>query len=187
MTYENRRSGQTSSTIHKKLARWVECATVEVMNRHDNQAPPSGRPQGKRIGDVARETGIAAHVLRHWEDEGILKPARDSLGHRRYRPEDLSRATAVRRAQEAGFTLEQIRRFIRATAQERKALLNDQPVGALQTSAIGSLAPSVYGRRRHAHISQPLLPIQRVKGKPVKKVRTPHDGAIKPSATLGAT
>jgi len=90
------------------------------MNRHDNQAPPSGRPQGKRIGDVARETGIAAHVLRHWEDEGILKPARDSLGHRRYRPEDLSRATAVRRAQEAGFTLEQIRRFIRATAQERK-------------------------------------------------------------------
>jgi len=31
----------------------------------------------------------------------------------------------VRRAQEAGFTLEQIRRFIRANAQERKALLND--------------------------------------------------------------
>ena len=103
----------------------MKCATVEMMNRHDNQAPPSGRPQGKRIGDVARETGIAAHVLRHWEDEGILKPARDSLGHRRYRPEELSRAAAVRRAQEAGFTLEQIRRFIRASAQERKALLND--------------------------------------------------------------
>lgn len=85
----------------------MKCATVEMMNRHDNQAPPSGRPQGKRIGDVARETGIAAHVLRHWEDEGILKPARDSLGHRRYRPEELSRAAAVRRA------------------QERKALLND--------------------------------------------------------------
>ena len=74
---------------------------------------------------MARETGIAAHVLRHWEDEGILKPVRDSLGHRRYRLKDLSRAAAVRRAQEAGFTLEQIRRFIRATAQERKALLND--------------------------------------------------------------
>lgn len=103
----------------------MKCATVEMMNRHDNQAPPSGRPQGKRIGDVARETGIAAHVLRHWEDEGILKPARDSLGHRRYRPEELSRAAAVRGAQEAGFTLEQIRRFIRASAQERKALLND--------------------------------------------------------------
>ena len=103
----------------------MKCATVEMMNRHDNQAPPSGRPQGKRIGDVARETGIAAHVLRHWEDEGILKPERDSLGHRRYRPEELSRAAAVRRAQEAGFTLEQIRRFIRASAQERKALLND--------------------------------------------------------------
>ena len=50
---------------------------------------------------------------------------RDSLGHRRYRPEDLSRAAAVRRAQDAGFTLEQIRRFIRATAQDRQALLND--------------------------------------------------------------
>jgi len=95
------------------------------MNRHDSQTPPSGRPQGKRIGDVARETGIAAHVLRHWEDEGILKPVRDSLGHRRYRLKDRSRAAAVRRAQEAGFTPEQIRRFIRATAQERKALLND--------------------------------------------------------------
>ena len=103
----------------------MECATVKMKNRHDNQTSPSGRPQGKRIGDAARETGIAAHVLRHWEAEGILKPARDSLGHRRYRPEDLSRAAAVRRAQEAGFTLEQIRRFIRANTQERKALLND--------------------------------------------------------------
>ena len=125
MTYECRGSGQTSSTVHKKLARRMECATVKMMNRHDNQTSPSDRPQGKRIGDAARETGIAAHVLRRWEDEGILKPARDSLGHRRYRPEDLSRATAVRRAQEAGFTLEQIRRFIRANTQERKALLND--------------------------------------------------------------
>jgi regulatory protein, merR len=96
-----------------------------MMNRHDRHADPSGRPQGKRISDAAREAGIAAHVLRHWEDEGILKPMRDSLGHRRYRPEDLSRAAAVRRAQDAGFTLEQIRRFIRATAQDRKALLND--------------------------------------------------------------
>ncbi|BBY05387.1 MerR family transcriptional regulator [Mycobacterium noviomagense] len=36
------------------------------------------------IGRAAAELGIEPHVLRHWEDVGVLVPQRTSTGHRRY-------------------------------------------------------------------------------------------------------
>jgi MerR family copper efflux transcriptional regulator len=36
------------------------------------------------IGDLAARFGLATHVLRHWEEMGLLRPARTSAGRRRY-------------------------------------------------------------------------------------------------------
>ncbi|WP_033424747.1 MerR family transcriptional regulator [Actinomadura flavalba] len=43
-----------------------------------------GRREPLRIGEVARVTGVRATTLRAWERRGLLRPARDADGHRRY-------------------------------------------------------------------------------------------------------
>jgi MerR family redox-sensitive transcriptional activator SoxR len=61
------------------------------------------------IGKVARRTGVAASALRYYEDAGLLPPPRRVGGQRRYGPEVLRRVEVLRCAQQAGFTLAEIR------------------------------------------------------------------------------
>ena len=75
------------------------------------------------MGEAAREVGVASHVLRHWEDEGVLVPQRDARGHRRYSAADLAVARGVRRAQHAGLSLAQVRSFLAADEEARADLL----------------------------------------------------------------
>lgn len=82
------------------------------------------------IGAVAGRFGVAAHVLRHWESMGLLAPARDAAGRRRYGPADLTRVAFVLRAKEAGLSLATIRALAAATgaadAEERRTLLREE-------------------------------------------------------------
>lgn len=61
------------------------------------------------IGALASRFGLATHVLRHWEDMGLLAPARDAAGRRRYDTADLTRVAVILRAKEAGLSLDTIR------------------------------------------------------------------------------
>jgi MerR family redox-sensitive transcriptional activator SoxR len=61
------------------------------------------------IGEVARRTGVAASALRYYEDAGLLPVPRRVSGRRRYDPEVLRRVEVLRCAQQAGFTLAEIR------------------------------------------------------------------------------
>lgn len=67
------------------------------------------------IGALADRFGLATHVLRHWETMGLLSPARDAGGRRRYGAEDLPRVAVILRAKEAGLGLETIRALAAAT------------------------------------------------------------------------
>ncbi|MGH8174970.1 MAG: MerR family transcriptional regulator [Steroidobacter sp.] len=61
------------------------------------------------IGEVARRTGLRASALRYYEEAGILPaPARVS-GRRRYNADVIRRVDLLRFAQQAGFTLEEIK------------------------------------------------------------------------------
>lgn len=65
------------------------------------------------IGEVARRTGIRPSALRYYEDAGILpKPARVA-GRRRYDLDILHRIDMLQFAQQAGFTLEEIKTLLR--------------------------------------------------------------------------
>ncbi|MEU6250293.1 MerR family transcriptional regulator [Glycomyces sp. NPDC047010] len=64
------------------------------------------------IGELADRFGLAAHVLRHWESEGLLAPDRDALGQRRYRPGHLTQVALIVMAKDAGFTLRQLRELL---------------------------------------------------------------------------
>ncbi|MFI9743175.1 MerR family transcriptional regulator [Streptomyces sp. NPDC052494] len=79
------------------------------------------------IGALADRFGLATHVLRHWETMGLLSPARDPAGRRRYRPDDLTRVAVILRAKEAGLSLDAIRSLVgNADAVQRRALLSEE-------------------------------------------------------------
>lgn len=75
------------------------------------------------IGDLAGQFGLATHVLRHWEDVGLLAPERDAAGRRRYGRDELVRVAIILRNQAAGMSLEQIGVLLDAEAPERHLVL----------------------------------------------------------------
>jgi MerR family transcriptional regulator, copper efflux regulator len=79
------------------------------------------------IGELAGRFGLATHVLRHWEDEGLLTPAGRVGGRRQYDESHVARVVMILRAKAAGLSLEQIRRMFDApTGPERKQVLAEQ-------------------------------------------------------------
>ena len=63
------------------------------------------------ISEVARQLGLRTSAIRYYEEIGILERARRVSGQRRYDETVLYRLAVVRRAQEAGFTLDEIRQL----------------------------------------------------------------------------
>lgn len=66
------------------------------------------KSSARSIGDTAARFGLATHVLRHWEDSGLLRPERDGADRRRYGDDDLVRIAVILRSKAAGMSLEQI-------------------------------------------------------------------------------
>lgn len=100
------------------------------------------------IGRLASAAGVGVETVRYYQRRGLLEvPDRYGRGEaavRRYGPEDLRRLKFIRRAQTAGFTLEEIaellaldrtedRTRVRALATERLAAL-DARIAELEQS-----------------------------------------------------
>lgn len=64
------------------------------------------------IGELAQRFRLAPHVLRHWESVGLLAPARDRGGQRRYARGDLARVAVILMAKDAGFGLRDLRTLL---------------------------------------------------------------------------
>ena len=75
------------------------------------------------VGELAERFGLETHVLRYWEDMGLLSPERNSAGRRVYSEDDAYRVAAIITNKSAGMTLEQIRTLVDATADDRRAAL----------------------------------------------------------------
>jgi MerR family copper efflux transcriptional regulator len=61
------------------------------------------------IGELAARFGLATHVLRHWEDVGLLVPRRRVAGRRVYDDTHVARVAEIQLCKAAGFTLDDIR------------------------------------------------------------------------------
>ena len=72
--------------------------------------------EGMSIGEVARKAGVRTSALRYYERIGLLPRARRENGRRRYDGEALrealDRLAVVRVAQQAGFTISEIRTLL---------------------------------------------------------------------------
>ncbi len=63
------------------------------------------------IGEVARRTGIRPSALRYYEEVGLLPRTPRTGGRRRYGEQAVQMVEALRFAQQAGFTLDEIRKL----------------------------------------------------------------------------
>lgn len=90
----------------------------------DMQSASNAAEDEFTIGQLAARFGLATHVLRHWEDVGLIEPAERVNGRRRYRACHASRVATILLAKDAGFRLDQIRAMLDASdGPARKELL----------------------------------------------------------------
>jgi MerR family copper efflux transcriptional regulator len=73
------------------------------------------------VGELAERFGLETHVLRYWEEVGLLGPARDGAGRRRYGPDDVVRVATILSSKVAGMSLEQIQVLLDAGSSGRGA------------------------------------------------------------------
>ncbi|WGP07832.1 MerR family transcriptional regulator [Bacillus subtilis] len=65
--------------------------------------------QTMRIGELAAHIGASPRALRHYEQQGLLAPARGHNGYRVYDPEAVVRAANVKTLLDVGLTTEDVR------------------------------------------------------------------------------
>ena len=68
--------------------------------------------EGMSIGEVAERAGVRPSALRYYESVGVLPPPERVNGRRRYGGEVLEQLAVVRVAQQAGFTVAEIRALL---------------------------------------------------------------------------
>ena len=66
---------------------------------------------GMTIGQVAKESGLAASAIRNYEQEGLLPKSQRSGGRRQYDWSILERLAVLERARACGFSLAEARRL----------------------------------------------------------------------------
>ncbi len=64
------------------------------------------------IGAVADSAGVAVSAVRYYDEIGVITATARVGGKRRFDPDTVGRVSFIRRAQEAGFSLEEIRTIL---------------------------------------------------------------------------
>jgi MerR family transcriptional regulator, copper efflux regulator len=96
------------------------------------------------IGELAARFGLATHVLRYWEDMGLLHPARRVAGRRVYGPAQVTRVAEILLGKDAGFSLKQLRELFSAPDEgRRREVLRVQLVQVRQRIARLTLAQTL--------------------------------------------
>ena len=110
------------------------------------------------IGEAARASGVSEKMIRHYESIGLLHPAREANGYRRYAEADIAVLRFIRHARDLAFPLEDVRRLLalwrdrgRASAEVRRLALGH--VGALEEKAraLQAMASSLRHLAAHCH------------------------------------
>lgn len=119
---------------------------------YDEQDGENGQDAGDlvRVGDLAASAGLTVRALHHYEDIGLLAPARRSAaGYRLYGPAAVERLYRVSLLRRLGLSLDQIRRALDDPAWTLNATLRHHldaldaelaSLGRLRTAAATALA-----------------------------------------------
>ncbi len=93
----------------------------------DSVIDPDAEPLG--VAEAARLLGLSPHTLRYYEQEGLVRPARNASGYREYSAADLRRLVFLTRMRVSGMTMADLRRYVAladqgpATEPERRGMM----------------------------------------------------------------
>ncbi|WP_265443969.1 MerR family transcriptional regulator [Flexivirga meconopsidis] len=79
-----------------------------------------------KIGEVAQRLDVPIHVLRHWDDMGVVVAGRSTSGHRIYTEEHLYRLRILQACQGIGMSLAEIRKVLHRGAPGRATAITHQ-------------------------------------------------------------
>lgn len=82
------------------------------------------------VGDVASELGVSVDALRYYERAGLISPARNEAGHRRFGASDIDRLHVVLALRRSGVAIEDIRGIVASKDPSRDARQNVAAVRA---------------------------------------------------------
>lgn len=102
------------------------------------------------IGEVARRAGLNTSAIRYYERAGLLPAPERVKGQRRYDEDILSRLAIVRMAQEAGFTIEEIRTLVSGFPEGTPAAVRWREVATRKL-------PEVEAMIRRLHVMRQVL------------------------------
>lgn len=75
------------------------------------------------VGQLARATGLSVRVLRHWDEIGLVCPARTAGGHRCYSPAEVTRLYRALALRQMGLRLDQVAALLANTEPSPRATL----------------------------------------------------------------
>lgn len=79
----------------------------------------------RRIGEIAGQSGVTTYALRYYEKEGLLgKPQRTDKGYRLYPEDTVQKLRFLRKAQELGLTLTEIKKIMISSKEGLKPCCN---------------------------------------------------------------
>jgi MerR family redox-sensitive transcriptional activator SoxR len=78
------------------------------------------------IGQVADSTGVTVSAVRYYDEIGVITATTRIGGKRRFDPDTVGRVSFIRRAQEAGFSLDEIRTLLDDTQGGWRDLVEDK-------------------------------------------------------------
>ncbi len=73
------------------------------------------------IGELAKQSGLAASRIRFYEAQGLISQVgRQANGYRRYAPEVLQMLQLIQSAQQAGFTLQELKALMPTEGEDKR-------------------------------------------------------------------
>lgn len=110
------------------------------------------------IGEASRASGVSEKMIRHYEAIGLLHPARQANGYRRYAEPEVAVLRFIRHARDLAFPLEDVRTLLalwhdrgRASAEVRSLALRHVAALEAKAQALQAMARSLKHLAAHCH------------------------------------
>lgn len=93
-----------------------------------------------RIGELAQRSGVSERMLRYYEQQGLLQPARTEARYRDYDDSQLLAAIRIRQLNSSGLKLNAIRVLLPCVREDDPAVFEDcDEIRAVLTSELQQL------------------------------------------------